>query len=42
MTEGMMEAGQGAGLINKILTVKELFDEFMMEFEKSKSRICSQ
>ena len=32
----------GAGLINKILTVKELFDEFMMEFEKSRSRICAQ
>ncbi|MBL1213825.1 MAG: nitronate monooxygenase [Ignavibacteriae bacterium] len=34
--EGMMEAGQGSGLIENVISVKELFDELISDFEKRK------
>ncbi len=37
--EGMMEAGQGAGLIKDILTVKELFERLINEYDAAKSKI---
>ncbi len=33
--EGLLEAGQGVGLINSILTVEELFDKLLKEIEIS-------
>ena len=31
--EGMMEVGQGVGIINNIPTVKELFNEFEKQYD---------
>ncbi len=36
--EGMMEAGQGAGLIKDIPTVKELFEKLLQEFDSALSK----
>lgn len=36
---GMMEAGQGAGLIKEILPVKELMERFIKEFDKAKRNL---
>ncbi len=38
--EGMMEAGQGAGLINEILSVEELFNKLSNEYNLAKSKLC--
>jgi enoyl-[acyl-carrier protein] reductase II len=40
-TEGEMEAGQGTGLIKKILSVKDLFNKLITEFNAAKERICA-
>jgi enoyl-[acyl-carrier protein] reductase II len=40
-TEGEMEAGQGVGLIKDILTVKELMERLLQEFDNSYQRITS-
>lgn len=37
--EGMMEAGQGAGLIKELLSVEALFDKIVFEFNETKNRI---
>jgi enoyl-[acyl-carrier protein] reductase II len=37
--EGEMEAGQGVGLINEILPVKELFSNLLQEYEQSVERL---
>lgn len=37
--EGMMEAGQGAGLIKDIPTVKELLERLINEYDAAKSKI---
>ncbi|MDY0083680.1 MAG: nitronate monooxygenase, partial [Ignavibacteriaceae bacterium] len=39
LIEGELEAGQGAGLINDIPTVKELFERLLSEVETSYQRI---
>jgi len=39
-TEGEMEAGQGAGLIKEILTVHDLFNKLIAEFNAAKEKIC--
>ncbi|MDR3611423.1 MAG: nitronate monooxygenase [Ignavibacteriaceae bacterium] len=39
-TEGEMEAGQGTGLIKEILSVKDLFNKLITEFNTAKERIC--
>jgi len=39
--EGMMEAGQCSGLINNILTVKELFTNLLNEYDKAIKNITS-
>lgn len=39
LTEGEMEAGQVAGLIKDIPTVRELFDRFLNEISETKNRI---
>jgi enoyl-[acyl-carrier protein] reductase II len=39
-TEGVMEAGQGSGLIKEILPVKDLFDKLIAEFIAAKEKIC--
>ncbi|MCX6174792.1 MAG: nitronate monooxygenase [Ignavibacteriales bacterium] len=36
---GMMEAGQGAGLIKEILTVKDLTERLIKEFDEAKRRL---
>ena len=38
--EGMMEAGQGAGLINEILSVDELFLKLEKEYNIAKEKLC--
>ena len=38
--EGMMEAGQGTGLINEILSVDDLFLKFDKEFNQAKEKLC--
>jgi enoyl-[acyl-carrier protein] reductase II len=38
--EGMLEAGQSAGLITKILPVKEVFTNLLSEFEQAKQNLC--
>ena len=38
--EGIMEAGQGAGLINEILSVDDLFLKFDKEFNQAKEKLC--
>jgi enoyl-[acyl-carrier protein] reductase II len=40
-TEGELEAGQSSGLINEVLTVKELFQKLLNEMSESKKRIDS-
>jgi enoyl-[acyl-carrier protein] reductase II len=39
-TEGEMEAGQGSGLIEEILPVKDLFNKLITDFNNAKERIC--
>lgn len=39
--EGMMEVGQGVGVINEILTVKELFAKFESEFNSALLKVSS-
>ena len=36
---GMMEAGQGAGLIKEILPVKDLMEKLIKEFDKAAERL---
>ncbi len=36
---GMMEAGQGAGLIKEILTVKDLMEKFIKEIDEAKRKL---
>ena len=38
--EGELEAGQVAGLIKDILSVKDLFNKFISEYNEAKNRIC--
>jgi enoyl-[acyl-carrier protein] reductase II len=38
-TEGMMEAGQGAGLIKEIVSVQNLFENLLCEIESSLAKI---
>ena len=38
-TEGELEAGQSSGLINEILSVKELFNKLLLEIETANQRI---
>lgn len=38
---GMLEAGQGAGLISEILTVKELIEKLTAEFDNSVSKLST-
>ena len=38
--QGMMEAGQGAGLIKEILSVNELFDNLIEEFDSAVTKLC--
>lgn len=38
---GLLEAGQGTGLINDIPTVKELFQRLISEYESALRRLCS-
>ncbi len=38
--EGMLEAGQGSGLIKEILTVKDVFRKLISEFDKAKTDVC--
>jgi enoyl-[acyl-carrier protein] reductase II len=38
---GMMEAGQGSGLINEIIPVKDLFDKMISEYDTSLKRIMN-
>lgn len=42
LVEGELEAGQGVGLINDILTVKELFDRLINEYEQTKKSIINK
>ena len=37
--EGEMEAGQGVGLINEILSVKDLFEKLLKEYQEAVKRI---
>jgi enoyl-[acyl-carrier protein] reductase II len=37
--QGMLEAGQGAGLIKEILSVEELFKKLLMEFDGAKNKL---
>jgi len=37
--DGMIEAGQGAGLIKEVLPVKKLFEELIKEFDESVERL---
>ena len=37
--KGMMEAGQGAGLIKEILSVNELFDNLIEEFDSAVTKL---
>jgi enoyl-[acyl-carrier protein] reductase II len=37
--EGMMETGQGAGLIKELLSVNTLFEQMLNEFDKAKNQI---
>jgi enoyl-[acyl-carrier protein] reductase II len=37
--EGEMEAGQGVGLINEILSVKDLFEKLLKEYERTIERL---
>jgi enoyl-[acyl-carrier protein] reductase II len=37
--EGMMEAGQGSGLIKNIISVKELFAELILDFETKRKEL---
>jgi len=37
--EGMMEAGQGAGLVKEVLTVEQFFNKLIAEFDSSKDKI---
>jgi enoyl-[acyl-carrier protein] reductase II len=37
--EGMMEAGQGAGLIKNIISVKDLFAELIEDYETSRKKL---
>ncbi len=37
-TEGELEAGQSSGLVNEILTVKELFSKFLLEIKTAHRR----
>jgi len=39
--EGMMEAGQGAGFIKKIISVEELFNNLISEFEATKIKLTN-
>ncbi|MFA3782262.1 NAD(P)H-dependent flavin oxidoreductase [Melioribacteraceae bacterium 4301-Me] len=39
--EGMLEAGQGVGLIHEILPVKDLFTKLITEYNKAKQSICN-
>ncbi|MCX6150683.1 MAG: nitronate monooxygenase [Ignavibacteriales bacterium] len=39
--EGMMEAGQGAGLIKNIPTVEELFQQLLIEFDEAYKNLTS-
>ncbi len=38
--EGMLEAGQSSGLVKEILSVKEVFEMLVAEFEKAKTQLC--
>jgi enoyl-[acyl-carrier protein] reductase II len=37
--QGELEAGQSSGLVREILTVKELFDKFLLDIAQAKKRI---
>jgi enoyl-[acyl-carrier protein] reductase II len=37
--EGMMEAGQGAGLVKEILSVEQFFNKLIAEFEYTKEKV---
>ncbi len=39
--EGMMEAGQGAGLVKELITVETLFSKLILEFDKAKEKIIN-
>ena len=39
--EGMMEAGQGAGLVKELITVEALFGKLISEFDKAKEKIIN-
>ncbi len=37
---GMLEAGQSAGLVEEILTVQEVFEKIISEFDEAKKKLC--
>jgi enoyl-[acyl-carrier protein] reductase II len=39
--EGEMEAGQGSGLIEEILPVKDLFNKLISEYDNAREKICA-
>jgi len=41
LSEGELEAGQGVGMINEILTVKEIFERLVSEYEDAKNAISA-